>query len=179
MKQHRPYSLQEYDPQWKEVFIKVAEELRPVFGTNLVKIEHVGSTSIEGMLAKPQIDVLVVVKDLSCVEANRSILIELGFIVFGFGYVSEEDYSIAKDADDGTRRITIHTLQEGNPKIERYKIFQDYMRTHKEERELYARAKLKSYALNKDDYGNYYKGKEGVLNEIMARAYKWADAQSS
>ncbi len=70
MKSHRPYELKEYDSEWKEIFRNNAEKLKPVFGDNFVEADHIGSTSVdvEGMLAKPQVDILIVVKALDLVK---------------------------------------------------------------------------------------------------------------
>ena len=176
MKTHRPYELQEYNPEWKKRFLDAAEKLKPIFGSNLVEIDHIGSTSIEGMVAKPQIDILAVVKNLDSVKDCYGAFIKIGFTPRGRGYVNDDDEYITEDSSDGKRLTSVHTLQKGNPKISELKTFRDYLRANTEDRNLYIATKRELYSLHQDNYLNYFRGKENVINAIKARAKKWAAA---
>jgi len=178
MKAHRPYELKEYDPAWKQRFLDVAGKLKPIFGDNLVEIDHVGSTSIVDMVAKPQIDVLVVVKDLDTVETSHNALAEAGFVPRGRGYVTEDDEYITQDSSDGKRLVSVHTLEEGNPKIAEYKIFRDYLQENEEDRNLYITTKQDLHASYKDSYAEYDSGKKDVINAIKSRAQQWASEKA-
>ncbi len=174
MKPHRSYQLQEYDPGWNEKFLTIAEKLRPLFTDNLVTIEHVGSTSIEGMFAKPQIDILVVVKDLSLVKSYYTALTDAGFIPRGTEYVGIiNDEYVTEDAPDGTRIASIHILPEGHPEIKNIQVFRDYLRANKEDRDLYIATKKELYFLYPDNYAEYDNGKREVISGITDRANKW------
>ena len=83
MKPHRPYTLEEYNPQWKETFKEVSSRVKNILGDIALEIEHIGSTSIEGMVAKPQIDILVVVKDLDLVKTKHQEMVTAGFAHHG------------------------------------------------------------------------------------------------
>jgi len=174
MKAHRPYQLEEYDPSWKTRFSIASEKIRPILGENLVEIEHVGSTSVEGLVAKPQIDVLVVVKDLTHVPDVYQTFKEAGFIPHGRGYVTDDDEYVSEDAPDGKRLTSIHILQEGNPKIEEYKVFRDYLSKNQDDRALYAETKRKLYSSHASSYAEYDSGKSEVIAAIKARAKQWA-----
>jgi GrpB-like predicted nucleotidyltransferase (UPF0157 family) len=174
MKAHRPYELQEYDPAWKQRFLDAAEKLKPIFGDNLVEIDHIGSTSIIGMLAKPQVDVLAVVKDLDAVKDQHDTFIKAGFIPKGRGYVAEDDEYMTEDSSDGKRLMGVHTLQEGNPKIAEYKIFRDYLQNNEVDRNLYIATKRELYSQHHDNYANYDSGKKDVINAIKNHAKQWA-----
>ena len=174
MKAHRPYELKEYDPAWKQRFLDAAEKLKPIFGENLVEIDHIGSTSIVGMVAKPQVDVLAVVKDLNAVAATHNALTEAGFIPRGRGYVAEDDEYLTQDSSDGKRLISVHTLQEGNPKIEEYKVFRDYLQENEADRSLYIATKRDLYSAHENSYAEYDSGKKDVINAIKSRAKQWA-----
>ena len=84
MKPHRPYELKEYDPTWKQRFLDAAKKLKPIFEDNLIEIDHIGSTSIVGMVAKPQVDVLAIVKNLDVVKDQHDAFIQVGFDVLRF-----------------------------------------------------------------------------------------------
>jgi GrpB-like predicted nucleotidyltransferase (UPF0157 family) len=91
--------------------------------------------------------VLVVVKDLDQVKNYYKNLQVAGFEVKGRGYVTQDDEYVHQDDSDGNRLVSVHILQEGNPKIEEYKIFRDYLRVNAQDRELYISTKEKLYAL--------------------------------
>lgn len=173
MKPHRPYQLQEYNPAWKEIFSKTAEKLKPILGDNLLEIEHIGSTSIEGMFAKPQIDIMVTVKDLSLIKECYDSLTKAGFVPRGTEYVGIGDEYVTEDAPDGTRLASIHIFQAGHPEIARHLIFRDYLRENKQDRELYISTKKDLYSKYSEDYAKYDSGKHNVITEIHARAEKW------
>lgn len=177
MKPHRPFELQEYNPEWKKRFAEAAEKLKPIFGDNLIEIDHVGSTSIKGMLAKPQIDILVVVKDLDLVKNYYKAFIKLGFVPRGRGYVANNDEYFTKDSPNGKRLMGVHTLQEGDPKIIEYKIFRDYLCKNAKDRNLYIATKQKLYSSHSNNYAKYGKGKHNVITTINTRAKKWAGIQ--
>ena len=68
-----------YDEQWKQDFIKIRDELEPALGQLAVRIEHVGSTAVEGLSAKPIIDIDVVIKDYTVFEEVVSALDTIGY----------------------------------------------------------------------------------------------------
>ncbi len=173
MKPHRPYELQEYNPEWKISFLDAAEKIKPIFGDNLVGLEHIGSTSIDGMIAKPQIDILVIVKDLDAVKDNYKSFIEAGFTPRGRGYVNADDEYFTEDSADGRRLTSIHTLQVDDPKIQEYIAFRDYLRENSADRNLYIVTKRNLYASHHDNYSAYGNGKKEVITAIISRAKKW------
>jgi len=175
MNPHRPYELKEYDPEWKKRFFDAAEKVRAILGDNLIEIEHIGSTSIEGMVAKPQVDILAVVKDLNAVKDCYAAFIAAGYTPRGRGYTKKDDEYFTEDSSDGRRLISVHTLQENNPRIEEHKVFRDYLRVNDEDRKLYILTKRKLYSSYRDNYAEYYKGKAGVIDAIQARAMEWRD----
>ena len=179
MKAHRPYELEEYNPQWKKRFADAAKRLGPIFGDNLVELDHVGSTSIEGMVAKPQIDVLAVVNNLDRVKQCYHTLTQAGFTPRGRGYVTDDDEYLTEDASDGHRLTSVHTLEVGNLKIARYKLFRDYLQTNTEDRNLYIKTKRTLYLAHKDNYREYDGGKHDVITGVLARAKQWGSVTFS
>lgn len=172
MKSHRPYRPQEYDPIWKEKFQDLAERLRPLFGENFVSIEHVGSTSIEGMFAKPQIDILLIVKNLLLVKNVYPALTQAGFVPRGTEYVGIGDEYVTEDTSEGIRLASIHIFEEGHPEIEKYRVFREHLRSNKEDRDLYIATKKQLYSEHSENYHGYDSGKMKVIEEIRERANK-------
>lgn len=125
------------------------------------------------MVAKPQVDVLVVVKDLDAVVAKHKTLITAGFTPRGRGYVAEDDEYLTQDSPDGKRLISVHILQQGNPKIAEYKVFRDYLQENETDRNLYITTKRNLYSLHENNYTEYDSGKKEVINAIKNRAKQW------
>lgn len=134
-----------------------------------------GSTSIERMVAKPQIDILVVVKDLDKIKDLYSQLRSGGFEPKGREYVGIGDEYVVLDDERGKRLASIHIFPEGHWSIEEERLWKRYLSSHKEERDLYSRTKRELYAKHKDDYEGYDTGKNTIIKEIKARTREWAD----
>lgn len=173
MTDHRPYSLVEYDPDWVDRFNFHANKIEEVLGPVVLEVHHIGSTSIPGMMAKPNIDIEVVASNLDDVRKLSPDMVESG-------YVSRADYSkigeeyFTEDAEDGNRLTSIHVLPVGHPDIQMQLNFRDYLRTHDEDRKLYAETKRRLYAEYRNDYGSYDGGKKEVIEAIKRRAEFWA-----
>ena len=177
-KQHRPFELVDYDPKWKEWFQMYSEMIRPILGDNLIEIHHMGSTAIEGMVAKPQIDILAVVKNLDSIPQLYKTFEEKGFICRGKEYVKNDgvgigDEYVTLDSPEGKRLTSIHIFQEGNPKIDEQLIFQRYLSSHPDDKVLYIKTKKELYKKYSNNYHEYDSGKGPVLKEIKTRARHW------
>lgn len=172
---HRPYELVEYNPEWKHWFENRRDKIRPLFGENLLSIEHIGSTSIPGMLAKPNIDILVVVRNLDDVTERLQSFLDAGFTPQGREYVGDGDEYITEDTPDGKRITNIHVLELGNPNILAYREFREYLKVHEEDRNLYMETKKKLYAEHNENYRGYDSGKIETIEAIKKRAHEWAE----
>lgn len=178
---HRPYELQPYNPAWKKQFIAIAETIRPVFGDNVISIEHVGSTAIacSDMVAKPNIDVCVVVKDLNLIPSVYHDFTQLGYTPLGREYVGDGDeYVVKDDPVTGQRLESIHIYQEGHPKPQVYREFRDYLISHQEDRQRYVALKKDLFSHHKDAYKRYDNGKADLIVEIKQKASQWAEDTS-
>jgi GrpB-like predicted nucleotidyltransferase (UPF0157 family) len=163
-RKNRPYKLLPYDPKWAHEFIELKSSIAPLYGHNLLDFQHIGSTSIPGMLAKPVIDVCAVVKDIEEVKAIRPKFEALGYRARG-DYVGQGEEYFTYDDANGERKYNIHTLQEGNLAIIGYLSFRDYLRSNEEAvrkyieglRNLYGASDYNSYDWNKGDRIEYLK----------------------
>ena len=125
-RKNKRYKLEPYSKQWVEDFAVLKNQISPLYGKNLLDFHHIGSTSVPGMLAKAQIDVCAVVADIEKVKDVRTAFEELGYEAKG-DYVGQgEEYFTFTDAD-GQRKYNIHTLQQGDPAVEGYLSFRDYL----------------------------------------------------
>ena len=129
-------------------------------------IEHVGSTSVPGLAAKPTIDILLVVAN-SADEDSYVPAMEAA----GYGLrIREPDFHEHRMFLDHDRTTQVHVLTDGNEEIERYLLFRDRLRTNRADRELYERTK-RALAQKEWKYvQNYADAKGPVVEDIIARA---------
>lgn len=160
-------TLVEYDPAWPEMFRHEEARIRDALGDRALRVEHVGSTSIPGIIAKPCIDILLVVIDAGNDDAYVPDLQDAGYVL-----------RISEDLDDwGPHRVfkgpevnlNLHVLSEGSPEIRRFLEFRDWLRTHPEDRNRYAEVK-RSLANNRWQHmQDYADAKDDVVREIRQR----------
>lgn len=172
--QLRKYTVLPYDTEWPVLFESVREELKTVFNDEAIKIEHVGSTAVLGMSAKPTIDVLVVVKDILEVDKLNEKMKELGYDAYG-EYVGKGGRFFARE-EDGERMVNVHCFPEDHPKVADLIGMRDYLRANPEESEAYAKFKLSLSLKFPDDYFAYRKEKDEYIQELKKRMKRWRDA---
>ncbi len=175
---NRSYELLPYDPQWAVRFREYAERLKPIFGDNCIAIEHIGSTSVPGMVAKPQIDVLVIVKDLAKVKEVYESMKALGYVCKGDFTKKNEEY-FTLDGSDGHRLVSVHTMQHDNWEAKMYIDFRDFLRSHEEARNRYIAKKLElNQKFTSQDYNSYDFGKGELIAQLREEARAWAAAEN-
>ena len=156
-----PYSL-----QWPEMFASEAERIKQALGNNCITIHHIGSTSVPGLSAKPIIDMLPVVRDIQEVDNVAKAMESLG-------YEAKGEYGIAfrrffqKDKNNNAHNV--HVYQEGDPEISRYLKFRDWMRSHPDDAENYAKLKEELAAKFPQDILHYCNGKDAFVASIDAK----------
>ena len=158
--------LQSYDPEWPKRFAAEAERLRGVLGDRALLIEHVGSTSVPGLIAKPIIDMLLAVADSSDEGAYLSVMESAGYVL----RIREPDWYEHRVFKGPGANINMHVFSEGCSEIDRMLAFRDRLRRDEADRELYARRKR---ALAEKDWKyvqNYADAKSEMIEEILARA---------
>jgi GrpB-like predicted nucleotidyltransferase (UPF0157 family) len=158
--------LVDYDPRWPELFRREADRIREVVGRRALQIEHVGSTSVPGLIAKPIIDMLLMVSDsadekmyATDLQANRYLL-----------RIREPNWYEHRMFTGPDTKINLHVLSFGCVEIERMVIFRDRLRSHAADRDLYARTKLALARQNWKYVQNYADAKSIVVEQIIARA---------
>lgn len=154
------------DPQWPELFAREADRIRSVLGSQVLRTEHVGSTSVPGLAAKPVIDLLLVVADSAKEDAYAPALEAVGYVL----RIREPDWYAHRMFKGPDTDINLHVFSSGCPEIDRMLTFRDWLRSNAVDRDLYARTKL---ALAQQDWKyvqNYADAKTVVIEEIIARA---------
>jgi GrpB-like predicted nucleotidyltransferase (UPF0157 family) len=164
---HNAYiPLVEYDPNWPELFEQEAARIRSVLGNKALQIEHVGSTSVPGLCAKPIIDMLLVVKDSADELSYVPALEAAGYIL----RIRESDWFEHRLFKGPDTDINLHVFSSGTSEIDRMLRFRDWLRSNENDQEKYAQVK-RSLAKNKWRHIQHYAdAKTSIVQEIMERA---------
>jgi GrpB-like predicted nucleotidyltransferase (UPF0157 family) len=158
--------LVEYDPTWPALFEREAARIRTVLGSRALAIDHIGSTAIPGLLAKPIIDMLLVVADSAGEEAYLPALTQAGYVL----RIREPDWHEHRLLKGPDTNINLHVFSAGCPEIERHLAFRDWLRQNPTDRELYARTKRELAAREWKFVQNYADAKTAVVEQILTRA---------
>jgi GrpB-like predicted nucleotidyltransferase (UPF0157 family) len=161
-----PIHLAEYDPEWPQLFEREEARIRDALGEKALAVEHVGSTSVPGLAAKPLIDMVLVVVDSSDEDAYVPGLEAAGYVL----RIREPDWHEHRLFKGPDTNVNVHTFSESCDEIGRMTSFRDWLRTHDDDRELYERSKRDLAAREWKYVQNYADAKSAVVEEILARA---------
>lgn len=130
-----------YDPQWKENFQAIRLELSLALKGLALRIEHVGSTSVEGLAAKPIIDIDVVISDHTPLESVIAALSAIGYQHEGDLGISQRE-AFRYDGKGHLQEHHLYVCPESSPELHRHITFRDYLRSHPEAVAEYGRIKM-------------------------------------
>jgi len=156
----------DYDPAWPERFRYEEARIRAALGAAALSVEHIGSTSVPGLAAKPILDVLLVVEDSG----------DEGFYVpaiEGAGYVlrvREPGFDEHRMFRTPAKDVHVHVFSPGSPEIDRYLLLRERLREDEGDRELYARTKRELASREWPSMQHYAEAKTEVIEGIIARA---------
>ena len=166
-----PIVVVPYDPEWPDLFAALGRRLRTALGAVALRIDHIGSTAVPGLDAKPVIDVQVSVTDFEPLAAFAAPLQSLGFVHRMDNPDRAKRYF--REAPDQPR-THIHLRRAGSFSEQFALLFRDYMRANDEEAKEYARLK---YALAEEHQGQrqaYVEAKTPFIWAVMKRADRWS-----
>jgi GrpB-like predicted nucleotidyltransferase (UPF0157 family) len=159
-------TLVEYDPLWPEYFAREAWRIKNILGNRALRVEHVGSTSVPGLMAKPIIDMLLVVTDSANEPSYATALEAAGYRLT----IREPDWHQHRLFKGPEININLHVFTEGSEEIHRTVLLRDWLRTNRADRELYARTKRELASKKWKYVQNYADAKGEVIEGILARA---------
>ena len=155
-------TLHEYDPAWPERYSRLEREIRGALGRAALEIEHVGSTSVPGLIAKPIIDIVLVVADSAREDAYVPPLEAAGYTL----RVREPDWFEHRMLLGGDDDVHLHVFSEGCSEVERMVRFRDRLRSSPADRERYAAEKRELAARHWRDVQDYADAKTAVISAI-------------
>src|SRR5207245_2322167 len=156
----------EYDPGWVDRFECEATRIRQALGDGALRIEHVGSTSVAGLAAKPIIDIVLVVADSARESAYARQLEEIGHRL----HIREPEWHEHRLFKGPDEDLNLHVFSADCPEVARMLAFRDRLRACDADRELYARTKMALAGQEWKYTQDYADAKTAVVEEILGRA---------
>ena len=161
-----PIQVVDYDPEWPHIFEREAARIRVALGDRALAIEHVGSTSVPGLAAKPRIDILLVLADTSDESTYAPDLEAAGYVL----RIREPEWYEHRMFNGPDFDVNVHVLPAGCAEVERMLAFRDHLRRDDADRALYQRTKRELAQREWRYLQDYADAKTEVVEEIMARA---------
>jgi GrpB-like predicted nucleotidyltransferase (UPF0157 family) len=159
--------LREYDPSWPERFRAEETRVRSALGERALQLEHVGSTSIPRLAAKPIIDIVLAVADSADEDAYVPALEEAGYVL----RIREPDWFEHRLLKTPEHDVNLHVFSAGCEEVERMLTFRDHLRAADDDRVLYERAKRELATQTWEHVQHYADSKSEVVEEIMRRTH--------
>ncbi len=157
--------LESYDPRWVETYLhhrqRILHALAPA--AIEVEVEHIGSTAVPGLAAKPIVDIVVAVPDITAEEDYLDALLAVGYEL----RVREPGHRLVRTP---ARDVHVHVYERGDEAVGDYLLLRDHLRTDTADRDLYESVKRALLAQQWDDMNAYSDAKDDVILAIKSRA---------
>ena len=165
-----PIEVVPYDPRWPELYELEKASLLPAFGDSLCCIEHIGSTAVPGLAAKPVIDILAGVRSL--LEAPIFIP---ALLALGYEYIQKHEAVFPErrylhKIVNGRHTHHLHIVEPESDFFKVQILFRDYLRTHPQDATRYADLKYHLAQKYRNDREAYTDGKSQLIQEILRAA---------
>jgi GrpB-like predicted nucleotidyltransferase (UPF0157 family) len=163
-----------YDKAWPRQFqaerVLLAQAL-----PYALRIEHVGSTSVAGLSAKPTIDILAIVGHVSPLRADQSDLVRIGYQYRPASFADDPDHLFFRKVSGDVRTHHLHVLALSSPRGPEYCLFRDYLRADQDAARRYGQVKLALARRYATDRGRYIAEKSAIVSDLLAKARQWAN----
>ena len=153
--------IDNYDPVWPRRFLLERDRIRAAMGGAAIRIEHIGSTSVPGLAAKPIVDVLVTVADPEADELVAPTLEAAGYEL----RVREAGHRMFRTS---ARDVQVHVWADDDGEVDRYLMFRDRLRTSPERRREYERLKRELAQRDWPDINHYANAKGPFIESVLA-----------
>lgn len=156
--------IQDYDPSWPDAFLRLATRAAATLATLAVTVEHIGSTAVPGLAAKPIIDLDVVLASPTDLPEAIRLLARIGYRHEGdLGIVGREAFR----SPAGEPRHHLYVLAAGANELRRHLAFRDALRASEDLRKEYAMLKRSLAMRYKDDRNAYTQAKSAFIASIL------------
>jgi GrpB-like predicted nucleotidyltransferase (UPF0157 family) len=166
-----PVEVLDYDPSWATRFLDYAARIQRVLGAVTVRVEHIGSTAVPGLAAKPVIDVQVSVPEVAELGLYKEALELLGFLHRPH---PENDEAREFFRPPGPRVVHVHVVGAGSVEERRYLLHRDFLRAHPSVASEYGALKRRLAGQLADARQEYQLAKDPFLKQMDRNANEWA-----
>jgi GrpB-like predicted nucleotidyltransferase (UPF0157 family) len=166
----QPIHIADYDAEWPRLFEREAARLQATLGDRILSLEHIGSTSVPRLAAKPIIDMLLVLANSADEPAYVPDLEAAGYVL----RVREPDWYEHRLFKGPDTDINLHVFTSGCPEIDRVLLFRNWLRGNSADRQLYECTKRELACQEWKYMQNYADAKTAVVKAILARAQEAA-----
>jgi GrpB-like predicted nucleotidyltransferase (UPF0157 family) len=163
----QPIEIHDYDPDWPLLYEREKERIRSILGDRVLRIEHVGSTSVPGLPAKPVIDIALEIEASAVENAYVPALEAAGYVL----RIREPEWYEHRMLKGPGTEVNLHVFPADCPEVDRMLLFRDWLRTNAADRDRYADAKRELAAREWKYMQQYADAKSEVVDEIMGRAH--------
>ena len=167
-----------HQAEWESIAAHTVEVLKNILGNAAVDVQHIGSTSIKLIRAKPIIDIAVAVEDFDAVLAKKTEL-EAQYIIFCLDERPEQLLFVMGDFAADTRTHHIHVVKFGSREWVNYLNFRDYLNSNESAASQYESVKINLAQKYADDRNAYVEAKCDVVQKLLAQAAEWRCRQGS
>jgi GrpB-like predicted nucleotidyltransferase (UPF0157 family) len=161
-----------HDPRWARRFRGESALISEALAPNVIAVHHVGSTAIPGIHAKPIIDMIVEVEDITRVDAKDLAMAVLGYEGLGEYGIPGRRY-FRKFDESGAETHHVHTFETGSRDVQRHLEFRDFMIEHPDWASRYSSLKRALAEAHPDDIESYMDGKDAFIKEAEQLARTW------
>lgn len=165
-----PVVIADYDPAWIGRFEVASRTLRRALGDLAVRVDHIGSTAVPGLAAKPVIDMQVSVKNLRPLDIYRDRIEALGYVHRPHPEVPDREFF----RPPGRRTVHLHVVEVRSVCETEHLLVRDFLRAHSAATSRYAALKRELASQHRDSRQDYQGGKDGFLQELLLEAKGWA-----
>ena len=169
-------ALAPHDPAWEAAAAQTIRLLKRILGETAADVQHIGSTAVRDIYAKPIIDIAVGTADCEAVLRREAVLAENGFLFRGQDLPGQYLY-VCGEQDIRTHHI--HVLEYQSEAWCNYINLRDYLNCHAAEAQAYSAHKLALAAQYPDDRGTYTAMKSEMITEILQKARIWRTVQET
>jgi len=166
---HEKRSIQivNYDESWPSKFEEHSKRIKIALGAVAVDVEHIGSTSVPGLAAKPIIDILLIVKDSGDESKYLKEMEAAGYHL----RVREPDFHEHRMFRTANKDVHIHVLSHGSSEIDRYLVFRNHLRINYHDRNLYETTKRELATADWGNMNEYAKAKTQIVESIIRAGF--------
>lgn len=158
-----------YDETWKSAFEDIKRDLQIALGDLILRIEHVGSTSVEGLSAKPCIDIDVVIQDYTIFDSVVDKLASIGYVHEGNLGIKDRE-AFAYTSKPHLMKHHLYVCPKNSAELHRHITFRNYLRSHPDARNMYSAVKEEAAKLFPDSIDDYIRHKVPCIEKLYTQA---------